>query len=100
MSYRTLELISVEDLLFARWLKLHSVSIEARLVTQVEIDKYHIRLCGPTACWIRDTYYERNFMGKENSDGEVCYLVDWVPNLLRGAVLRKARARGRVAEGG
>jgi hypothetical protein len=41
-------------------------------------------------------------VGEEISDGKVYYLVDWVPNLVRGAVLQRARARGGsgcVAEG-
>ncbi|TGO56051.1 hypothetical protein BCON_0083g00440 [Botryotinia convoluta] len=34
-----------------------------------------------------------NIIGKEDIDGEVHYLVDWTPTLVRGEVLKKAKAQ-------
>jgi hypothetical protein len=45
---------------------------------------------------VEDAYREREFhniIGKEHVDGEVYYLVDWVPTLVRRHVLRKAQAQ-------
>jgi hypothetical protein len=53
----------------------------------------------PRPCYVaqvEDAYREREFpntIGKEYIDGEVHYLVDWVPTLARGHVLRKAQAQ-------
>ncbi|CAM6031710.1 unnamed protein product [Sphagnum compactum] len=75
LIHRTIGLINIEDLRPARRRELRS-----------------------------DAYREREFhniIGKEYIDGEIHYLVDWVPNLVRGSILRKARARGgRRSAGG
>jgi hypothetical protein len=49
---------------------------------------------------VEDSYREREFhniIGKEYIDGEVHYLVDWVPTLVRGYVLRKAQAQPLIS---
>lgn len=49
---------------------------------------------------VEDAYREREFhniIGKEYIDGEVHYLVDWVPTLVRGHVLRKAQAQPLIS---
>jgi hypothetical protein len=45
---------------------------------------------------VEDVFRDREFhgvLGKEYIDGEVYYLVDWVPTLVRGRVLHKAKAQ-------
>ncbi|KAG9242068.1 hypothetical protein BJ878DRAFT_191733 [Calycina marina] len=45
---------------------------------------------------VEDVFRDREFhgiLGKEYIDGEVHYLVDWVPTLVRGRVLHKAKAQ-------
>jgi hypothetical protein len=57
----------------------------------------------PRPCYVaqvEDAYREREFhniIGKEYIDGEVHYLVDWVPTLVRGHVLRKAQAQPLIS---
>ncbi|CZR52890.1 uncharacterized protein PAC_02767 [Phialocephala subalpina] len=49
---------------------------------------------------VEDVYREREFhniIGKEYIDGEIHYLVDWVPTLVRGHVLRKAQAQPLIS---
>jgi hypothetical protein len=49
---------------------------------------------------VEDAYREREFhniIGKEYIDGEVYYLVDWVPTLVRGHILRKAQAHPLIS---
>lgn len=49
---------------------------------------------------VEDAYREREFhdiIGKEYIDGEVHYLVDWVPTLVRGHILRKAQAQALIS---
>jgi hypothetical protein len=38
-----------------------------------------------------------NVLGKEDMDSEVYYMVDWVPNLVRGHVLRKSQAQPLIS---
>ena len=38
-----------------------------------------------------------NIIGKEYIDGEVHYMVDWVPTLVRGHILRKAQAQPLIS---
>jgi hypothetical protein len=44
----------------------------------------------------RDREFHR-FLGKEYIDGEVHYLVDWVPTLVRGRVLHMAKAQPLIS---
>jgi hypothetical protein len=49
---------------------------------------------------VEDAYHEREFhniIGREYINGEVYYMVDWVPTLVRGHVLRKAKAQPLIS---
>ena len=49
---------------------------------------------------VKDSFYNREFyrvLGKEYIDGEVYYLVNWVPTLVRGYVLQKAKAQSLIS---
>jgi hypothetical protein len=49
---------------------------------------------------VKDTCRDREFHninGKEYIDGEVHYMVDWVPALVRGHILRKAQAQPLIS---
>ena len=49
---------------------------------------------------VEDVFRDREFhgvLGKEYIDGEVHYLVDWVPTLVRGHVLHKAKAQPLIS---
>jgi hypothetical protein len=49
---------------------------------------------------VEDVFSDRVFhrvLGKEYIDGEVHYLVDWVPTLVRGHVLQKAKAQPLIS---
>ena len=49
----------------------------------------------PAACWTEDAYREwefHNIIGKEYIDGEVHYLVDWVPNLVRDSYITEGKS--------
>ena len=57
--------------------------------TSMEARHRHVAFVG-------DAFPDREFhrvLGKEYIDGEVHYLVDWVPTLVRGRVLHKAKAQ-------
>ncbi|KAG9228063.1 hypothetical protein BJ875DRAFT_270874 [Amylocarpus encephaloides] len=50
---------------------------------------------------VEDVFRDREFhevLGKEYIDGEVHYLVDWVPTLVRGRVLHKAKAQPLISQ--
>ena len=50
---------------------------------------------------VEDVFRDREFhevLGKEYIDGEVYYLVDWVPTLVRGRVLHKAKAQPLISQ--
>ena len=50
---------------------------------------------------VEDVFRDREFhgvLGKEYIDGEVHYLVDWVPTLVRGHVLHKAKAQPLISQ--
>ncbi|KAH8586019.1 hypothetical protein B0O99DRAFT_92069 [Bisporella sp. PMI_857] len=50
---------------------------------------------------VEDFFRDREFhevLGKEYIDGEVHYLVDWVPTLVRGRVLHKANAQPLISQ--
>jgi hypothetical protein len=57
----------------------------------------------PRPCYVaqvEDAYRYREFhniIGKEYIDGEVYYLVDWVPTLMRAHILRKAQAQPLIS---
>merc|ERR1711939_1182136 len=49
---------------------------------------------------VEDVFRDREFhgvLGKEYIDGEVHYLVDWVPTLVRRHVLQKAKAQSLIS---
>jgi hypothetical protein len=50
---------------------------------------------------VEDVFRDREFhgvLGKEYIDSEVYYLVDWVPTLVRGHVLHKAKAQPLISQ--
>jgi hypothetical protein len=50
---------------------------------------------------VEDVFRDREFhgvLGKEYIDGEVHYLVDWVPTLVRGRVLHKAKVQPLISQ--
>ena len=50
---------------------------------------------------VEDAFRDREFyeiLGKEYIDGEVHYLVGWVPTLVRGRVLHKAKAQPLISQ--
>jgi hypothetical protein len=50
---------------------------------------------------IEDAFHDREFhqiLGKELVGGEMHYLVDWVPTLVRSSVLRRAKAQSLINE--
>jgi hypothetical protein len=49
---------------------------------------------------VEDTFLDREFckiIGKEYVDGKVHYLLKWVPTLVRGSIVRKARAQALIS---
>lgn len=50
---------------------------------------------------VEDCFRDREFhriLGKEYIDGEVHYLVDWVPTMVRSRVLHKAKAQSLISQ--
>jgi hypothetical protein len=50
---------------------------------------------------VEDHFRDREFhriIGKEYIDGKVHYMVDWIPSLVRGSVLHKAKAQPLISQ--
>jgi hypothetical protein len=106
LSHRTLGLINAEDPRPARRQKLHSVAIEALPATQLEIDKYHLRLpriCTRQLAGRRTPIVNRNFTTLLARGILMLRSITWWIGFriwCEAPILRKARARGGSGSAG